>query len=127
MRATLGLAPGDRVALFMKNSPEYVELLWAAWWAGLAAVPINAKLHPKEAEYILDDSGARVCFVTPALAEAIVPLAGTVPALERVIVTGTAEYRGLADDDAAPDITSATPDDLAWLFYTSGTTGRPKG
>ena len=126
-RGRLGLVPGDRVALFMKNSPEYVELLWAAWWAGLAAVPINAKLHPKEAEYILDDSGARVCFVTPDLAEAIAPPVEALPALERVIVTSSGEYRGLAAEDASPGIAPALPDDLAWLFYTSGTTGRPKG
>ena len=47
LRTTLGLAPGDRVGLLMANSPEYVEMLWAAWWAGLAVVPVNAKLHPQ--------------------------------------------------------------------------------
>jgi long-chain acyl-CoA synthetase len=120
LRATLGLAPGDRVGIFAANCPEYVELVWAAWWAGLPVVPINAKLHAKEAEYILEHSGARVCFVTP-------DLAGTVPALERVIVLGDDEYRRLAAGDAAPDVAPAAPDDLAWLFYTSGTTGRPKG
>jgi len=127
LRATLGLEPGDRVGLVMKNSPEYVELVWAAWWAGLAAVPVNAKLHPKEAEYILDHSGARVCFVTPDLAEAIVRLPASVAALERVLVTGSDEYRRLITADGSPDIPPAALDDLAWLFYTSGTTGRPKG
>src|SRR4051794_30814728 len=63
----LGLEPGDRVALVMTNSPLYVELLYAAWWAGLAAVPINAKLHREEAAYILEHSGAKVCFVTADL------------------------------------------------------------
>src|SRR5262249_22062128 len=58
LRGALGLAPGDRVGIFAKNCPQYVELLWASWWAGLAVVPINAKLHPKEAEFILDHSGA---------------------------------------------------------------------
>ncbi|MGH6954882.1 MAG: class I adenylate-forming enzyme family protein, partial [Alphaproteobacteria bacterium] len=126
-RATLGLQPGERVGIFATNSPEYVELVWAAWWAGLAVVPINAKLHPKEAEYILDHSGARVCFVTPDLADAVVPLAGTVAGLERVFVTGSDEHRRLGSVDASPDVAPAAPDDLAWLFYTSGTTGRPKG
>ena len=65
LRATFDLAPGDRVALVMKNVPEYVELLLAGWYAGLTMVPANAKLHPRELEYILDHSGARVCFVTP--------------------------------------------------------------
>ena len=120
LRSTLRLAPGDRVGLVMTNSPEYVQLLWAAWWAGLAVVPVNAKLHPKEAEYILDHSGARVSFVTP-------DLAGTVSGVERVIVTGSEDYRRLYAVGDEPPIAAAAPDDLAWLFYTSGTTGRPKG
>jgi long-chain acyl-CoA synthetase len=120
LRTTLRLEPGDRVGLLMTNSPEYVEILWAAWWAGLAVVPVNAKLHPKEAEYILEHSGARVCFVTP-------DLAGPVSGLERIIVAGSEEYRRLHAGDAQPAIADAAPDDLAWLFYTSGTTGRPKG
>jgi long-chain acyl-CoA synthetase len=127
MRSTLGLAPGDRVGIFSANCPEYVELVWAGWWAGLAVVPINAKLHPKEAEYILDHSGARVCFVTADLADAIVPLVGTVAGLERVVGIGSDEHRRLGSADASPDVAPAAPDDLAWLFYTSGTTGRPKG
>ncbi len=120
LRSTLRLEPGDRVALLMTNSPEYVEILWAAWWAGLAVVPVNAKLHPQEAEYILDHSGARVCFVTP-------DLAGAVSGAERVIVAGSEAYRRLQAGDGEPAIADAAPDDLAWLFYTSGTTGRPKG
>jgi long-chain acyl-CoA synthetase len=123
LRERLRLAPGDRVALFMANSPAYVELTWAAWWAGLALVPINAKLHPKEAAYILEHSGARACFVDDAHAQAL----GTdLPGLERVISVESAEYRALAGDGVLP-LADAAPDDLAWLFYTSGTTGRPKG
>src|SRR5262245_59989195 len=104
----------------MTNSPEYVEILWATWWAGLAVVPVNAKLHPKEAEYILDHSGARVCFVTP-------DLPGSVSGSLRVIVAGSDEYRRLVSGDDEAAIAAAAPDELAWLFYTSGTTGRPKG
>ncbi len=58
LRGTLGLAPGERVALFMANHPAYLELLYGAWWAGLAVVPINAKLHAREAAFILADAGA---------------------------------------------------------------------
>ncbi|HET9042080.1 MAG TPA: AMP-binding protein [Burkholderiales bacterium] len=126
LRARLRLDPGDRIALFMSNCPAYVELTWAAWWAGLALVPINAKLHPKEAEYILDHSDARVCFVDAEHAPAIGALAASVPGLERTIAVESDEYRTLAgDSDLA--VADAAPDDLAWLFYTSGTTGRPKG
>jgi long-chain acyl-CoA synthetase len=121
-----GLAPGDRVALVMKNVPEYVELLLAGWYAGLTMVPANAKLHPRELEYILDHSGARVCFATPGLSAAIAPLEHSVDGLERIVEVGSAEYRALLTGDPAP-ITKVAPDDVAWLFYTSGTTGQPKG
>jgi long-chain acyl-CoA synthetase len=126
LRERLSLQRGDRVALFMSNCPAYVELTWAAWWAGLALVPINAKLHPKEAEYILDHSGARACFVTAEYAEAIGAMCGRLPTLEWVIDVSTRDYGDLAVEALAP-IADAAPDDLAWLFYTSGTTGRPKG
>jgi acyl-CoA synthetase (AMP-forming)/AMP-acid ligase II len=110
------LAPGDRVALAMKNRPEYYELLFACWHAGLVAVPMNAKLHPREFGYILDDSGARLCFVTPDL-EAAVPAAISVSSGDYV--------RLFKEHPAAP--AQVSPDSPAWLFYTSGTTGVPKG
>ena len=75
LAATQGLRPGDRVALIMKNTPAYVELLLAGWWAGLAMVPVNAKLHPRELTYILGHSGARVAFATPDVADLVAPLA----------------------------------------------------
>ena len=59
-----GLESGDRVLLFMRNHPAYLELLYAAWWAGLAVVPVNAKLHMREAQWIAEHSGARWSFVT---------------------------------------------------------------
>jgi long-chain acyl-CoA synthetase len=126
LRARLRLAPGERVALVMKNVPEYVELLLAGWYAGLTMVPINARLHPRELEYILGHSGARVCFVTPDLADAVGPLEASVDALERIVVVGSAEYRALLNGDPAA-MAEVAANDVAWLFYTSGTTGRPKG
>jgi long-chain acyl-CoA synthetase len=122
----LGLRPGDRVALVMKNVPEYVELLLAGWYAGLTMVPINAKLHPREFEYILGHSGAKVCFATADLIDAVGPLEQSVDMLERVVEVGSADYRRLLQGDPVP-ITEVAPDDVAWLFYTSGTTGWPKG
>src|SRR5690242_10335941 len=56
------LQPGERVAIAMKNCPEYWEVLFAIWHAGLAAVPMNAKLHPKEFEYIIGNSESKLCF-----------------------------------------------------------------
>ena len=127
LRRALHLAPGDRIALAMRNAPEYLEILYAAWHAGLAAVPMNAKLHPREFEYILEDSGARVCFVTPDLVPAVAPLGESLSSLERVIDTASAEYSQLLAEPRTLEIHPAVPDDVAWLFYTSGTTGRPKG
>jgi long-chain acyl-CoA synthetase len=122
LRGRLGLAPGDRVALVMRNSPEYVELLFACWHAGLTAVPVNAKLAAAEFRYILDHSGARACFVTPDLA----PVVGGLTGPETVIEVGGAAWRRLGAGDGVAMAETAA-DDVAWLFYTSGTTGRPKG
>ncbi len=124
LRERFGLKPGERVAVVAKNTPAYLELMYGIWHAGLAAVPANAKLHGAELGYILDHSGARVCFASDGLDTAIAPHAPA--SLERLIVIGSAEYEALFTADAlAP--TPQAPDDLAWLFYTSGTTGRPKG
>ncbi|MDP2824811.1 MAG: AMP-binding protein [Sulfuritalea sp.] len=116
-----------RVALVMKNCPQYVELMFACWHAGLVVVPINAKLHPKELEFILADSGARLCFASADLYPALASLA--VAGMEEMIdvdnVSGPACAQLCA---AAPmPIAPRAADDAAWLFYTSGTTGRPKG
>jgi len=118
------LQPGDRVALVMKNCPQYAEVMFACWHAGLVAVPINAKLHPKELEFILGDSGARLGFATADLHPALASLAGA--GFEEAIDVDGAGYARLCA--AAPiAVAPCTADDPAWLFYTSGTTGRPKG
>ena len=103
----------DRVALAMKNCPEFYEILFACWHAGITAVPMNAKLHPKEFAYILENSGAKLCFVTPDLQSAV-PNGFSIENLQQLFLEPTAP----ADVE---------PDDVAWLFYTSGTTGVPKG
>jgi long-chain acyl-CoA synthetase len=119
-----GLAPGDRVAIVAKNCVEYVELMFGIWHGGFAAVPANAKLHGRELGYILEHSGARICFASAGLDDELTPFAPA--SLERLIVVGGAEYEKLFSADAI-DVASRSGDDLAWLFYTSGTTGRPKG
>jgi long-chain acyl-CoA synthetase len=127
MRDVLGLAPGDRVALAMANRPEYLEVLYAAWHAGLIAVPMNARLHPREFEYILAQSQARACFVSTEFSAAVSPLRSTVASLQRVIEAGSRDYLALQRSAANVSVYPAKADDVAWLFYTSGTTGRPKG
>ena len=62
-----GLRPGDRIAIAMKNCPQYSDILFASWHAGATAVPMNAKLHSREFAYMLDHSSARLCFVTEDL------------------------------------------------------------
>ncbi len=121
-----GLRRGDRVALIMRNDPAYIELLFACWHIGLAAVPVNAKLHPKEHRYILDHAEARLCFATPDLAGAIAGESGGLATLRALIDVGSRDYDTLLHGDPAA-AAEPDPDDLAWLFYTSGTTGRPKG
>ena len=126
MRERLRLAPGDRAALAMANSPAFMEVLCAAWWAGLVAVPMNAKLHRRELAYILEDAGARACFATAGLAETTAGLEAEIETLERVLIAGGAEYAALFAEAGGPPA-GAAPEMPAWLFYTSGTTGRPKG
>ncbi len=124
LRERLHLAPGDRVAIAAKNSHHYLELLYGIWHAGLVAVPANAKLHGAELGYILEHSGARVCFASAGLDAEIAPHAPA--SLERLIAVGGKEYEALFAADPVA-VVPRTGDDLAWLFYTSGTTGRPKG
>ncbi|WBY01356.1 AMP-binding protein [Ramlibacter tataouinensis] len=113
-----GLVPGDRVALFMHNHPAYLELLYACWWAGLAVVPMNAKLHLREAQWIADHAGVRWAFVTADVGAGL--------QAERCIDVDGAGYAALPAPVGLP-LASCAPTDLAWLFYTSGTTGKPKG
>lgn len=122
-----GLAPGDRVLLALENCGEFFELLFGCWAAGLCAVPVNARLHPREVEFIAANSGARLLVATPAMAEALALVTDAVRSLDRVIATRSRDYEALlaAGDVVIPGF--GMPDDRAWLFYTSGTTGRPKG
>src|SRR5437868_8489144 len=93
-----GLRPGDRVLLSLENCGEFFELLFGCWAAGLCAVPANARLQPREVEYIAENSGARLLVASPDRAEALAPLAGTVNTLAAVISTRTAEYDALVNN-----------------------------
>ena len=121
LRATL--VPGDRVAIFMTNRPEYLEVLIASWWAGLAVVPINAKLHPAELAFILDNAGARICFASPDLADVVAAVAH----VANTVDVSSDRYQRMIASVARGGPADVGPNDLAWMFYTSGTTGRPKG
>ena len=126
LRRDFGLAPGERVAIAMKNCPPYFEIQNAIWQAGLVAVPVNAGLHPRELHYILENSGCRVCFASAEIGDALEPFVGSLDRLDAVVRPDDRAYGRLLD---APhmDAAEVAPTDAAWLFYTSGTTGRPKG
>ena len=124
--ARLGLARGDRVAIMMGNRCEYTEIMLACWAAGLCIVPVNAKLHPREFAFLIENSGAKACFTTSSLAADLAAgLAGNAPRCELVCCDLPDYERLFAPEPMAVAETDFT--DCAWLFYTSGTTGRPKG
>lgn len=120
-----GVQPGDRVAIFMANVPEYLILFYGIWIAGAAAVPINAKLHGREAAFILGDAGAKIAFVSNKLAAGLVEAEASALVVRDGVDGELPEV--LAFDEAAQQVAERGPNDLAWLFYTSGTTGQPKG
>ncbi|MCX8004547.1 MAG: AMP-binding protein [Burkholderiaceae bacterium] len=125
LRGQLAQPPGARVALLMKNNAAYVELLFACWAARLTAIPINVRLHPREIAYILDDAQATVCFVTDDVDTPAIEAARTLPGT-RYLGVDSAAYAHLTRGEPAA-VETVAPDEVAWLFYTSGTTGRPKG
>jgi len=122
LRDRHGLRPGARIGMAMENSAEFLPVLYGIWRAGMTAIPINAKLHPRELAWILESAGAPLCIATPKQADALGGIAGIPP----IVSTGSADYAALLAGDPVTRVASR-PDDPAWIFYTSGTTGRPKG
>ncbi len=123
LRTRHGLAPGARVAIVMDNCGAFLPALFGIWRAGLTAVPVNSKLHAKEVAWIIGNADARLVLASKAHADALTALRVALP---EIVATGTANWLSLL---AAEPITTipTDPDAEAWLFYTSGTTGRPKG
>ncbi|MEK9721803.1 MAG: AMP-binding protein, partial [Quisquiliibacterium sp.] len=108
----------------MENCAGYFQVLYGCWHAGLCAVPMNAKLHPREFCYILENSEARVCVASPALFAGIHQEMG---GANDLLIEATPSMLATMAQAGAIAAQSVEPDDPAWLFYTSGTTGRPKG
>ncbi len=145
--AAASIAPGDRVAIATRNLPGWISAFWATVSSGAVAVPLNAWWKTDELIYGLGDSGAKLLFVDEERLERVRPrideldeLAtivviseepGREPRLgdphEQINIIGYDAFLGRVDKDAVPIDVAITPDDIAAMFYTSGTTGRPKG
>jgi long-chain acyl-CoA synthetase len=133
-----GIAKGDRVCIAMRNFPEWPIAFWAAAAAGAVVVPLNAWWTGEELEYGLSDSGSRVLFCDAERAQRLAPRWGAL-GLERVVVArdeagstdgGVLHFEDVlakAPSDGTLPGVELEPEDNATLFYTSGTTGKPKG
>ena len=108
---------GARIAIASENRPEIVELMFAIWAAGCVVAPINYKLHALEMQQIIEDSGAALVFASPKIAAEL--------GLPAEVIDGEDYRNRLTVAPTTP--TDPDPDTLAWLFYTSGTTGKSKG
>jgi long-chain acyl-CoA synthetase len=131
--AALGVVPGDRVALFGANSPEWVVAYHGAARTGAVLNPLSSMLTSDELRYTVSDAGARVVIGAPDKLGQLLELKAE-GLIEHVVVWGIAEAAGaipLADwlgrDAGGFGIRPRDPSDLAVIAYTSGTTGRPKG
>jgi len=112
--------------LAMSNAPEFYEWLFGIWHAGMVGVPSNAKLHPAELAYIARNSGSRVVVTDDKLASSLASVADEVEDVEVVLVIGR-ELEHLLNAAEVVPLFHVAGESPAWLFYTSGTTGRPKG
>jgi acyl-CoA synthetase (AMP-forming)/AMP-acid ligase II len=126
-----GCKPGDRVAFCLANSPRIMELIYGCFAAGLVVVPVNARLHTREMAYIVGNSGAKILVHGSEFQKGIQSNAELFEGVKRYCtepVEGATLFSSLVSaDHALPAAVDASPEDICWLFYTSGTTGKPKG
>jgi acyl-CoA synthetase (AMP-forming)/AMP-acid ligase II len=128
---TLGIQPGDRVAIVQRNGLALFETLFACFRIGATTVPINVRLHPDEVAFICQDCGVKVLVATGEYVESALRAQEQASGLQLVGVgsmPNALDYESLlsAADPLTTDV-EVDPTDIAWLFYTSGTTGKPKG
>lgn len=131
---SLGVEPGERIALLAQNSDRYLEYLFATWWAGAAVNPVNIRWSVPEIAYSLNDCDTTVLIVDEHFVPMVAPIREAAKSLRTLIYAaedappaGMLSWEALATGSAAaPDALRAGAD-LAGVFYTGGTTGFPKG
>ncbi len=127
-------APGDRVAIYAENSAEYVECYYGVPTAGMALVFVNYRLHPREVGRLLGDAEPTVVVTEGKYLDVVMDLRASLPSVRAVVAIGGSDREGVIsyEDFLASPRSPYVPaevseDSLAWLLYTSGTTGMPKG
>src|SRR6202047_3172301 len=97
-----GIAPGDRVGLFATNCTQYLECLYGIWWRGAVAIPINAKLHGREAAWICSDAGAKLTFVSDDTVAALLDASADWPAGMKTLSVDSDEYLKMRIGEGPP-------------------------
>jgi benzoate-CoA ligase family protein len=120
----LGLNPGDRMLMMVKDCPTFFYLFWGAIKAGIVPVPPNTLLRAPDYAYMIEDSGCRLVVYSPEFAGEVEPALRQAPAKALTVDAFLVEM-AKASDELEPRLASPT-DDCFWL-YSSGSTGRPKG
>jgi len=123
---SIGVSKGDRVALFMQNSAEFIYSIFAISKLGAISVPINTFLKSDELEYILQNSGAKVLVVSDIYKD-VVTNSHIEDILDEIIWVDKKGLRYTLNEDISITDGNSSLDDCAIIVYTSGTTGRPKG
>ncbi len=125
LQSDYGVSRGDRVAIFMKNRAEYLEASYGIWWSGAAAIPINARLHPKEAAWIIENGGAAAVFISDDVGVDFIREIDQ--SKTKIVPVDQDSYKHMLAAEPLAQPVPINAQDMVWLFYTSGTTGRPKG
>ena len=129
---SMGGQPGDRVGLLTPNCAEGLEAILAPMQAGMAVVPMNVRLHADEHAFMLNDSGCFALIYAEELRSHVDRIRERLTTVEHFVCIGRPAggelaYDALVEQGAPSAGVAIEPDDLAWIFYTSGTTGHPKG
>lgn len=134
-----GMEKGDRIAILHPNCHCFLEAYYAIALRGAAAVPLNYRLSARELALIMNDAGVRVLIVDPRFGQIVEEIRASLPTVEKIIWTGDGkevlpeEGRDLRYEEILAGLAAQIPDreitetDIAQIYYTSGTTGRPKG